>query len=339
MSFFTALLDAAGGYGAGRQQRLQNQQYQQTLDQNQQYRQAEEARQDSQLAIQQAAEARTAAEYNANRGLDAQGKPLAPLPVALGKQIANLNTVGAPQHAINALYQAAQYYYGQGEKDKGDIAAAQADAIQKGLLESQGQAATLNRDLLLNIMTTRRDAADKAAPTYADVNGTYADHNPKPLSPTEKRAADQEAWNAAHGYPPGYTGNDMAAQSARRATRLKSDFDSFWNNATTVTTTTNRAGMKVPVLDPKTGQPKSSVISPQDQMELKQEFAQMDETSDPIGYARKLLKSIPRAPAAIKRAIVLRAQWRAEALESEGTPTTVPPIGGYVPTAPPAPVP
>ena len=53
MSFFTALLDAAGGFGAGRQQRLQNQQDAQRLA-------SETAYQNAQIEQEKA---RTATEY------------------------------------------------------------------------------------------------------------------------------------------------------------------------------------------------------------------------------------------------------------------------------------
>ena len=70
MSFFTALLDAAGGFGAGRQQRLQNQQEQTRLNQEQQFRTAEERRQDATLAIDQQRATRENNDYQANAGID-----------------------------------------------------------------------------------------------------------------------------------------------------------------------------------------------------------------------------------------------------------------------------
>ena len=70
MSFFTALADAYGAFGAGRQQRLQNQQEQTRLNQEQQFRTAEERRQDATLAIDQQRATRENNDYQANAGID-----------------------------------------------------------------------------------------------------------------------------------------------------------------------------------------------------------------------------------------------------------------------------
>ena len=307
MALLTALLYGAGSYGRGRQQALKNKQSQEQIDNEQAYRQAEEKRQNAELAIDQQTAAQKQAAYNASIGLDPSGKPLPSLPKNLQRVMpmpVGPNYQATPQDQINHDYAVANFYRTHGDPyGNAEAYEARAAVAEKALLEGQSQAATLNRELAVAGVHANTEEQVHAAPTYADLN-------PKPLTPSEQRVQDQEQWNVAHGYPPGYTGNDIGAQLGRKATRLKGDFDEFWNNAISVPTTTNSAGMKIPLVDPKTRQPVAPVLSAQDQYDLKQEFAKMDESPDPEAYAKKLIASIPKAPEAIKKAIKLRADWR-----------------------------
>ena len=94
--------------------------------------------------------------------------------------------------------------------------------------------------------------------------------------------------------------------------------------------------MKIPLVDPKTRQPVAPVLSAQDQYDLKQDFAKMDESPDPEAYAKKLIAKIQGAPEAIKKAIKLRADWREAELESENGGVTTDPQPTAVPTGAPS---
>jgi hypothetical protein len=164
VSFFTALLDAAGSYGQGRQQRLQNQQYQQTLDQNQQYRQAEEARQDSQLAIQQAAEARAADAAQRNKGIDpATGKPFL-LPPALS-QVApgNKGKAATDAQTLAHLYAYANWLTQNGQTDLAASTLDRAKAMEADIRASNALTMRQNLDLYNQGQESQRTADEISA--------------------------------------------------------------------------------------------------------------------------------------------------------------------------------
>ena len=122
MSFLTALLGGAGGYlggyGAGKQQALQNRQEQQRLNQEQAYREAEERRQDEELRLEQQKQQLAVDAYQRNLGKDpATGKPfVVPLPLS---QVAPNNKGKQPtdQQTLAHLYALANWYNQTGQSD------------------------------------------------------------------------------------------------------------------------------------------------------------------------------------------------------------------------------
>lgn len=164
MSFLTALLGAAGGYGAGRQQALQNKQNQEQID-------AQNAYEQEQISLDKQKQKMAEDVYQRQTGIDpATGKSVQLPPALLQVAPGNKGKPATDQQEIDHLYAVANNYVQRGFPDLAAPYLDRAKSLEGILKSAQTQEATLNREVLLNNLTTNRDFGLNNLITNRDVN-------------------------------------------------------------------------------------------------------------------------------------------------------------------------
>ena len=284
MSFFTALADAYGGYGAGKQQRFQDtQQQEQTRQQQEQLQQ-----QQQQTDIESQKWREQQREILQNKGINPDTNQPYVMPQSLTNVSGGLPNKGHTtiQQLIDWHNARAHYYRSTGQLDNATGEENQALNYQ-GILGQQGSSlATLQREMMLR---------------------QYDNNNPTPLQQLQLQWGAQygppgfvreEKWLQGHGYP-AYVPGQAAGANAASASEGKL-VGQYSNEATSAFSDFQRAltaGKTVPkgpdgdtIFDPKTQTELGAPLSGQQTDQIDQLRGQLDAQKDPIKYAQAYLQ-------------------------------------------------